>query len=507
MFRLKISLAAAVVLLIVTLGVFFTVTERVKRANDENIKAALERASTMYAYVSRAEAADFIRLAENLAARSKEGKIADAFDPTIAPDPAQPPAEQQRRTLERRKRAFIAVQVRNAELQADISRKADLLLVIDGAGKVICRDVDQNEMFGDDIKSKYAAVGKALDGLAVKDIWNWQGRMLRVAVVPVRGAEHKVAGALAVGFVVTASEAQQKKREILGSDLAFFLEGKVHASSFAGPDNKEDPTKVNALAAQIFDGGKFAQQAIDGQKATEIFPVALGGGRSVAIAAPMTGNSDNKKAGVVIVAGLDRTQPGAGGMIIALGLIAILVSIIGITLTARNFINPLDTLERGVAEVINGNLEYTFPPLPGDFEGLANGLNVMVCRLTGRPEPSEEGEDDDAPKDAAARWRGDPLFVEELGQAEVAQAQSGADAELQKLVSEPELVYLQRTFKEYLAARQKLGQSTENLTLESFTGKLRQNEAGLKQKYTCKAVRFRVVVKGSQVTLKPVPIY
>jgi hypothetical protein len=505
MFRLKIALAAAVVLLIVTLGVFFTVTERVKRASDENIKAALERASTMYAYVSRAEAADFTRLAEDLAARSKEGKIADAFDPTIADDPAQPAPERERRTLERRKRAFVAVQVRNAELQA-ASRKADLLLVIDGSGKVVCRDVDQNEMFGDDVKSKYAAVGKALEGQAVKDIWNWQGRMLRVAVVPVR-AENKIVGALTVGFVVTASEAQQKKREILGFDLAFFAEGKVHASSFAGADGKEDPNKVNALAAQIFDGGKFAQQAIDRQKATEIFPVALGAERSVAIAAPMTGNSDNKKAGVVVVAGLDKQLPGAGGMIIALGIIAILVSIIGITVTARNFIKPLDLLERGVAEVINGNLEYTYPPLAGDFEGLANGLNVMVCRLTGRPEPSEEGEDDDAPKDAAARWRGDPLFVEELGQAEVAQAQSGADAELQKLVDEPELVYLQRTFKEYLGARQKLGQPVENLTLESFTGKLRQNEAGLKQKYNCKAVRFRVVVKGTQVTLKPVPIY
>ncbi|MBI5477350.1 MAG: hypothetical protein HY906_00755 [Deltaproteobacteria bacterium] len=505
MFRLKIALAAAVVLLIVTLGVFFTVTERVKRANDENVKAALERASTMYAYVSRAEASDFTRLAEDLATRSKEGKVADAFDAAIADDPAQPAPERERRTLERRKRAFVAVQVRNAELQA-AARKADLLLVIDGAGKVVCRDVDQNEMFGDDAKSKFAAVGKALGGQAVKDIWNWQGRMLRVAVAPVR-IENKVVGALAVGFVVTATEAQQKKREILGFDLAFFLEGKVHASSFAGPDGKEDPNRVNVLAAQIFDGGKFAQQAIDRQKATEIFPVAFTGERTVAIAAPMTGNSDNKKAGVVIVASLDRQQPGAGGMILALGIIAILVAIFSITITARNFIKPLDLLERGVADVINGNLEYTFPPLAGDLEGLANALNVMVCRLTGRPEPSEEGEDDDAPKDAAARWRGDPLFVEELGQAEVAQAQSGADAELQKLVNEPELVYLQRTFKEYLAARQKLGQAIDNLTLESFTGKLRQNEASLKDKYKCKAVRFRVVVKGTQVTLKPVPVY
>ena len=108
MFRLKISLAAAVVLLIVTLGVFFTVTERVKRANDENVQAALERASTMYAYVSRAEASDFARLAENLASRSNQGKIADAFDPAIADDPAQDAKERERRTLERRLAGFVS---------------------------------------------------------------------------------------------------------------------------------------------------------------------------------------------------------------------------------------------------------------------------------------------------------------------------------------------------------------------------------------------------------------
>jgi hypothetical protein len=505
MFRLKIALAAAAVLLIVTLGVFFTVTERVKRANDENVKAALARASTMFTYVSRAEASDFIKLVEDLVTRTREGGILNAFDPAIADDPGLPAAERERRTQERRKRAFIAVQVRNAELAA-ASRKADLLLVIDGAGKVICRDVDQNELFGDDVKAKFPAVAQALAGTAAKDIWNWQGRMMRVAVAPVR-REGKVVGAFAAGFIMTAAEAQQKKREILGLDIAFYYGGKIQASSFAGPDGKEDPNKVNALAAQVFEKGTFAQQAIDQHKATDIFPVTFGSERAVAIAAPMTGNANDKKAGVILVASLDRQQPSAGGMILALGIIAILVSFFSVTLTARNFINPLDVLEKGVAEVINGNLEYTFPPLPGDFEGMANSLNVMVCRLTGRPEPSEEGEDEDTPQGAAARWRGDPLFVEELGQAEVAQAQSGTDAALAKLVEEPELVYLQRTFREYLAARQQLGQATDDLTLDGFTGKLRQNEASLRDKYKCKAVRFRVVVKGGQVTLKPVPIY
>jgi hypothetical protein len=71
----------------------------------------------------------------------------------------------------------------------------------------------------------------------------------------------------------------------------------------------------------------------------------------------------------------------------------------------------------------------------------------------------------------------------------------------------PELVCLQRTFKEYLAARQAQGQPTAELTLDGFVGKLRQNETTLKDRCGCKAVRFRVVVEGNHVTLKLVPIY
>ncbi|HEY3356291.1 MAG TPA: MXAN_5187 C-terminal domain-containing protein [Polyangia bacterium] len=513
MFRLKVALAASVVLLITTLAAYFTATERIGRASDESTKAGLQRAASMYAYVSRAEAYDFTRLAEALLARTNQGAIADAFDPAIADDPTAAKEERDRRFRERNKRTFIALQVRNAELSAE-SRKADLLVVTDAVGKVIARDVNENEMVGDDLKGRFATVGRALQGQAVKDVWSWNGSMMRVAVAPVK-LQNKVVGAFAVGFVVTAADAQQKKREVLGVDLAYMLDGKIHAASFTGPDGKGDPSKAQALSSQVFEGAtKWGQQAIDGQKATEVFAVVLGSERYLAIAAPMAGNSDTKKAGVVIVSSL--AQPaGMGGVIIALGLVGILIVMISVMLTARQLIRPAEEIEKGVSEVINGNLEYTFPQVSRDFEGLANALNVMLCRLTGRPEPNEEGDDEDTPQGAEGRWRGDPLFVEELGAAEVekvheAQAAgtvSAADAELAKLVEEPELVYLQRTFHEFVAAKQAQGQAVETMTLDGFVGKLRQNEASLKDKYHCKAVRFRVVVKGAQVTLKPVPIY
>ena len=59
---------------------------------------------------------------------------------------------------------------------------------------------------------------------------------------------------------------------------------------------------------------------------------------------------------------------------------------------------------------------------------------------------------------------------------------------------------------EYVEARGSLGESVDSVSFESFVTKLRVNEANLKAKYQCSAIRFKVIVKGNTVTLKPVPI-
>ena len=100
-----------------------------------------------------------------------------------------------------------------------------------------------------------------------------------------------------------------------------------------------------------------------------------------------------------------------GFKIIGFGLIAILVALGAAVLTAKRFIGPLDKIELGVAEIINGNIDYTFKPVGPDFEGLSNGLNVMLARLLGREEPNEDAVEEE--DDGAQRWRSDQMVVEE----------------------------------------------------------------------------------------------
>jgi len=150
-----------------------------------------------------------------------------------------------------------------------------------------------------------------------------------------------------------------------------------------------------------------------------------------------------------------------------------------------------------VAEVINGNRDYSFDSPSKDFEGLANGLNVMLARLLGRPDPSDDdlGSSDDGNGQA---WGGELSVAEPTG--------AHATPEVQALAEEPEDAYIKRTFDEYIAARKQTNESNEGLTLDGFAQKLKQNEAALKKKHNARMVRFKVVIKNGQTTLKPYPI-
>jgi hypothetical protein len=231
--------------------------------------------------------------------------------------------------------------------------------------------------------------------------------------------------------------------------------------------------------------------------------ITLRGEDFVAAVGPLPGNMTKSPSGYVVLSSVTAARAPLEMLrfwVLGLGLVGILVAVGAAVMTSIRFLVPLDQVERGVAEVINGNHDYQFEPSSPDFEGLANGLNVMMARLLGRPDPT----DDDlggAPADqGGGRWQG------ELAVDEVTTTGAQATPENLALAGEAEPDYLKRVFAEYLAARKQTGVSNEGLTQEGFAAKLKQNEAALMKRYNCRMVRFKVVVKANQVTLKPVPI-
>jgi hypothetical protein len=176
--------------------------------------------------------------------------------------------------------------------------------------------------------------------------------------------------------------------------------------------------------------------------------------------------------------------------------LAIVVALMASVMTAKRFMRPLDQIELGVAEVINGNIDYTFNPVGPDFEGLSNSLNVMLARLLGRDEPNEDAVEEEETE--VEKWKAESMVIDEGDGA----PSPGAQA----LGQENEASYYPRLYNEYLAALRATGKPTEGVSVQQFMAKLRLAEAGLKQKWTCKMVRFQMLTQGDQIVFRAVRI-
>jgi hypothetical protein len=494
MHRMKIGLVAAAILLVFTIGVHSVVTRDLKEAVIREVESDVSRAQRMHQSIMRLESLDFANLVSGLSHRPGVVGVFDKTDETA-----------------KRQAAFEQCEGLNAYLGSGSgSRKADIVAILDSAGKVVARDLNVNAMFGEDLRAKYPVVGTALKGQANKDIWTFSNRMTRVAVAPITTPEGVIRGALLVGYVLTARDAQLK-HDLLGTEVAYFHDGKVHTSSFVsegtGENAKEDGNRTQALNAVLFQvGDKPGQQTLQKGMPTELFHFALDGHDYAAVAAPLYGNAFDKTSGVVVLSSVtDRLErvSGVGFKIIGFGILAILVALAAAVMTAIRFIKPLDKIELGVAEIINGNIDYTFKPVGPDFEGLSNSLNVMMARLLGRDEPNEDEVEEEA--DEAQRWRSEQMLVEEVATSPAGEPSN--DPAVQALAQENEAIYFARVYGEYVAALKSQNKPTAGITVQAFTTKLRLVEGGLKQKWKCRSVRFRVITQGDVVTLKPVPIY
>jgi hypothetical protein len=463
------GLVAAGVLIASTLGIYATVKGDLDRTATAAVEQRVQRAEQLFQQLARLEAFDAANFASERAHRPSIAAIPSIGDET-----------------ERRKAAFTEVEAINATLEKD-ARRADIVAVLDAQGKVVARDLNPNAMYGEDLKSQHPAVAEALKGNLSKDIWNLNGRMTRVAIAPIQGSDGKIVGALLVGHVLSLKEARSR-RDLLGTEVAYFHGGKVQTSSFVldGGGN-EDSNKTQALTQALFNDSKMVEQALTSGRATTIGRVTLDGQEYAAVISPIPGNVSDRSSGAALLASLTAAKGELGEpstMILVLGLIGVLVALVAAVVTAKRFITPLDRIELGVAEIINGNIDYTFKPVGSDFEGLSNSLNVMLARLLGREEPNEEAVEEE---DNDRKWKAEQMVIE---------AGDGAPAggvTAQALAQESEAAYYPRLYNEYVAALRAAGQPAEGVSVQMFTAKLRLVEGGLRQKWNCRAVRFQLV--------------
>jgi hypothetical protein len=493
--RIKIGLIAAIALAALT-GVFYAgITASLKEANQQAVESRVSRAQRIYSDISQL---DGLKLA-NLASTRTHQNLASPPKPDL-PNPLAVFSRAEARA--RQEAAYEVCEALNQQLKEENHKKADIVAILDASGKIVGRNLNANADAGLDLRAQYPAVAQALAGKPVKDVWTWQGRVHQVALAPITKPDNSVAGALLLGWVVSATTAQAS-RELMDADIGFFHAGKVYASSFVstGDKSKEDVTKSQALSSLLFAADKVAEQTVKNGTPTRVNIWDIEGHPFAAVVAPMPGNFADKTSGFVVVAsvsdGMTNVQA-AGQKVLELGLLAILITIIASVMTARRFIAPLDQIELGVAEVINGNIDYTFKPVGQDFEGLSNSLNVMLARLLGREEPNEEAVEEEE-EGVKKVWKAEAMVIEETDG-------SAPASTVAALAEEGEASYYPRLYGEYVASLNRLGQPTDGISVLAFMAKLSLTEAGLREKWECKVVRFLLGAKGDQLTFRPVKI-
>jgi hypothetical protein len=490
MHRIKIGLVAAGILVVATILFYAKVTSTLRAAASADIEEKVARAQRVYQHLSRLGGMDFANLATEKARRPSLVAVSERGEETA-----------------RRQAAFEECEAIKAAL-LHASHKVDLVAYLDSTGKVIARDLNANAMFGEDLRARFPAVGQALKGKSVKDVWTLDRRMQQVALAPVTKPDGTIVGALLIGYVLSARAAQDN-RNLLGTDIAYFHNGKVHTSSFVAADSsfggpekggKEDVARTQALDAYLFQSGdKLAEQALTKNAPTEFGRFETEGEVYVVVAAPLPGNFADRTSGVALLAstrdGLDRAGDSGAAMII-FALLAIVVALGAAVMTAKRFIAPLDSVEVGVGEIINGNIDFTFKPVGPDFEGLSNSLNVMLARLLGREEPNEDAVDEE---DEAPKWKAEQMLIAESPDPAAAAAAAA-------LGQESEASYYPRLFNEYVGASRGLGKPVDGMSVLSFMAKLHLAEAGLEQKWSCKLVRFVIAIRGGDVVFQPVKV-
>jgi hypothetical protein len=468
------GLVATFLVLAIIVVVYLLTVSPIANEADARAKAGVQRASALVERVQELKGFELLGLAESVARRPEFVAAVQIAD------------EEQRRI-----RTYDAIMQYDKQLR-EAGRKAHFFGVVDEAGAIIARDLDIKNMYGD--KLTYKNVQVALGGKAEKDIWSMKDRMMRAAAAPIISGT-KVKGAVVLAYEVTSADAREE-RDKFAANVAYFMDDTIKASSFAVAD-AEDSKMVQLLGQEMLRAANApAKEAVVKDKTSDVLRVKLGAEEFYAITGPLPVKLTNPNVGYVVVSSITAALKPVSQirwMFLALAIGMLLVVLGGMWVVARHFVNAEDKLELGVAEVINGNMEYTFDVVE-EFEGLANALNVMLARLLGRPEPGEEGEGEEA------MWRADVLFVEELDQA------ASASDVARQLAAEPEDAYYARVFREYVEARKSLSLSVEGISQESLAQKLKANEALLKAKHKCQMVRFLVASGGGKVSLKPVRI-
>lgn len=203
-------------------------------------------------------------------------------------------------------------------------------------------------------------------------------------------------------------------------------------------------------------------------------------------------------------------------VLVVAGIIVFLMGLMLIYLLVRAQAKPFEQIDAGIHEIIGGDFEYQFP---FDFSdelprSMAQSLTIMKAVLLGQPLPEDQERDDSwaANIQVVGDFDGPATEVPEGSSeaTEIAEDTDDLPAEIEEInakdITESATEYYRRLFREYVEARQALGEETGSITYIKFVEKIAKTEKSLREKFGTRQVLFKVVQKDKRVVLLPIKV-
>jgi hypothetical protein len=264
---------------------------------------------------------------------------------------------------------------------------------VDGRGRLVGR-IGEKESDSGEALGGLEVIADALRGYMSDDVWGFQGKLRRVAAVPVLSKTRD----RIVGAVYVAAESGKRLAEVwkknLGVDIAILLRGQVLTATV--PESF-----LTNLPALIEAKGQEMTQA----KRTRPIPMEVGSDRLLAVAAPFAGMAGAQDGQYVLIG---KMSPASDPLALlstttaddlrfgnfpwlGLGIGLIVILGVGVFLQRLEMERPLGRLRTEVQKLARGEIQKLQDhDYPGKFGGIARDVNAAMERFTLAPPPRSE---------------------------------------------------------------------------------------------------------------------
>lgn len=492
--RLKIVAGNLAVVVLSGLIAYVTITSQLRTARTNDLESVIDSDRQLFDRSYRLSSLEFESF---VAGRAAQRQMTDIFAGLDLDS--------------RRTRAYEAAEASRAWL-GDPARGGhgapDIVLVVDETGTVVARDGARNVMFGKALLPTIPALGAVLKtGSSRHDVWleDEQKKLLQTAIAPIRAETGAVLGALIVGYDLSNGTAESEGK-LLGRDIAFIVDGKVYSSSLDVSGARDLVSFLFGPAASNTSGVLASQNGT-----TQPWRVSLGGQDYTGLTARLPMATSVPVAFAILG---NRTQAvqlanTANVILIMTALGALLVLAYGLAI-ATSIMRPIEAIEEGVLAVINGQTDLRLSTENPEVGGLAFRINQLLNVMTGTEEASEDEEGKLSVPPSEGHWK-DAAFSDAQGKTGTTGSIDPDEviddpAVASQLAAEGDEAYNDRVYREYVRAKEQLGENVASIPKDRFTQRLKGRADALVQKHGCRMVRFQVSTVDAQVVLRPVLI-